>query len=149
MIAGIITSLIGGPIAKALLSGYKAKLDAANTSDRIAADLAIKDIEADIEARQHASKLRMATASFWEMRLMTFAIAFPFVSHLWAVWMDTQFGTFQESCWKQGERTLCGVKAFPEPFNEWQGAILLSFFGIYTLGKAVQSVGTAIAMRKR
>jgi hypothetical protein len=32
--------------------------------------------------------------------------------------------------------------------DEWQGAILLSFFGIYTLGKTVQSVGAAIAMRR-
>jgi hypothetical protein len=146
-------SLIGGPIAKILVDGYKAKLDAANASDRIAADLAIKDIEGEIEARKHAKEIRMATAGFPEMRLMTFAIALPFVAHLWFVWMDTQFDVFQrggwlESCWERGTQVVCGVKAFPEPFNEWQGAILLSFFGIYTVGKTIQSVGTAVAMRK-
>lgn len=137
LLMGPLVSLIGGPIVDGLLKGYRAKLDAANTSERISADLAIKDIEAGIAARAHAKEIRMATSGFWEMRLLTFAIAFPFVSHLWAVWLDTQFALG----WR--------VAAFPDPFAEWQGAILLSFFGIYTLGKTVQSVGTAIAMRRR
>ena len=137
MIPQLLASLIGGPIVKALIEGYRAKLDAANTSERIAADLAIKDIEAGIAARAHAKEIRMATAGFWEMRLLTFAIALPFVSHLWAVWLDTQF------------RFGWGIPKFPPPFDEWEGAILLSFFGIYTLGRTVQSMGTAIAMRRQ
>lgn len=137
MIPQLIASLIGGPIVRALVKGYRAKLDAANRSERIAADLALKDIEAGIRARGHAKEIRLATAGFWEMRLLTFAIAFPFVSHLWAVWLDTQF------------RFGWGIPKFPEPFDEWEGAILLSFFGIYTLGRTVQSLGTAIAMRQR
>jgi hypothetical protein len=136
MIPQLLVSLVGGPIVSSLLKGYRAKLDAANASDRIAADLAIREIEADIEARKRAHELRLATSGFWEMRLLTFAIALPFVAHLWAVWLDTQF----RLGWK--------IPKFPEPMDEWQGAILLSFFGIYTLGKAVQSVGTAFAMRR-
>ena len=136
MIPQLLVSLVGGPIVSSLLKGYRAKLDAANASDRIAADLAIREIEAGIEARKRAHELRLATSGFWEMRLLTFAIALPFVAHLWAVWLDTQF----RLGWK--------IPKFPEPIDEWQGAILLSFFGIYTLGKAVQSVGAAVAMRR-
>ena len=136
MIPQLLVSLVGGPIVSSLLKGYRAKLEAANASDRIAADLAIREIEAGIEARKRAHELRLATSGFWEMRLLTFAIALPFVAHLWAVWLDTQF----RLGWK--------IPKFPEPMDEWQGAILLSFFGIYTLGKAVQSVGTAVAMRR-
>lgn len=136
MIPQLIVSLIGGPIVSSLLKGYRAKLDAANTSDRIAADLAIREIEAGIEARKRAHELRLATSGFWEMRLLTFAIAFPFVMHLWAVWLDTQFRFGWE------------VPKFPKPMDEWQGAIMLSFFGIYTLGRTVQSLGTALAMRR-
>jgi hypothetical protein len=136
MIPQLLVSLVGGPIVSSLLKGYRAKLDAANASDRIAADLAIREIEAGIEARKRAHELRLATSGFWEMRLLTFAIALPFVAHLWAVWLDTQF----RLGWK--------IPKFPEPMDEWQGAILLSFFGIYTLGKAVQSVGAAVAMRR-
>lgn len=136
MIPQLLVSLVGGPIVSSLLKGYRARLDAANASDRIAADLAIREIEAGIEARKRAHELRLATSGFWEMRLLTFAIALPFVAHLWAVWLDTQF----RLGWK--------IPKFPAPMDEWQGAILLSFFGIYTLGKAVQSVGTAVAMRR-
>lgn len=135
MISQFLASLVGGSIVSGLLKGYRARLEAANTSDRIAADLAIREIEAGIEARKRAHELRLATSGFWEMRLLTFAIAFPFVAHLWAVWLDTQF------------RFGWQIPKFPEPMDEWQGAIMLSFFGIYTMGKTVQSVGMSIAMR--
>jgi hypothetical protein len=46
-----LASLIGGPVIAGLINAYKAKLDASNTKDRIAADLAAKEIEAEIEAR--------------------------------------------------------------------------------------------------
>jgi hypothetical protein len=137
MIPQVVISLLGGPILRGLIESYRAKLDAANSADRIAADLAIAEIEAGIKARQRAHELRLATSGFWEMRLLTFAIAFPFVAHLWAVWLDTQF--------RLGWR----IPKFPAPMDEWQGAIMLSFFGIYTLGKTVQSIGAAIAMRKQ
>ena len=47
-----LASIIGSPIVNGLIEGYKAKLDAANTPDRIAAELAAKAIEADIAARR-------------------------------------------------------------------------------------------------
>jgi hypothetical protein len=81
--------------------------------------------------------LLIATSGFWEMRLLTFAIALPFVAHLWAVWLDTQF------------KLSWGIPKFPEPMDDWQGIILLSFFGFYTLGKTVQAIGTAVAIRRR
>ena len=41
-----LASLIGAPVVNGLINAYKAKLDAANTQDRIAADLPAKEIEA-------------------------------------------------------------------------------------------------------
>ena len=55
-----LASLIGGPVVNGLINAYKAKLDAANTQDRIAADLAAKEIEAEIEARKQASAIIIA-----------------------------------------------------------------------------------------
>jgi len=40
-----ILSFLGGPIINGLIGAYKAKLEAGNTEDRIAADLAAKDLE--------------------------------------------------------------------------------------------------------
>lgn len=137
MIGGILLSLIGGPIAKILISGWKAKLDAANASERIAADIALANIEAGIQARKNATEIRLATAGFWEMRLLTAAIATPFVAHLWAVSLDTVF----ELGW--------GIPAFPAPFDSWEGSILLSFFGVAGAVSAVRAISSAIAMRGR
>ena len=60
-----LASLIGGTIVNGLIDGYKAKLDAANTHDRIAADLAAKDIEGEIAARQQASAIIIAEQGRW------------------------------------------------------------------------------------
>jgi Sigma-70, region 4 len=49
-----------GPVITGLINAYKAKLDAANTQDRIAADLAAKEIEAEIAARKEASAIIIA-----------------------------------------------------------------------------------------
>ena len=102
--------------------------------------LAEAQVKAEIESRKAARDIRVATAGFWEMRLITFVIAFWFVLHLSMVAVDTMFGWYQlggvfENCWDQGTRLVCGVKAFPAPFHDWQGAILLSFFGVYAGSK--------------
>lgn len=60
-----LASLLGGPIITGLINAYKAKLDAANTKDRIAADLAAKEIEAEIEARKQASVVIIAEQGRW------------------------------------------------------------------------------------
>lgn len=64
---------------------------------------------------------RAATAGFIEMRVLTFLIAVPFVVHLNLVALDTMFG------WTWNDMP---VKKFPIPFNDWEGSILLSFFGL-------------------
>ena len=60
-----LASLLGGPIVNALIGAYKARLDAANTTDRIAADLAAKEIAAEIEARKQASAIIIAEQGRW------------------------------------------------------------------------------------
>lgn len=58
-----ILSFIGGPIVKGLIEGYKAKLEAGNTTDRIAAELAQKDIEGEIARRNAQRDLGIASMS--------------------------------------------------------------------------------------
>lgn len=132
-LAGWVT----GDVAAALTKAYETKLNARTESERIAADIEIKRIEDQRDARQRANEVRLATANFLEMRVITVLIALPFVAHLWGVALDTLFG-FDWS-----------VAAFPSPFNEWQGAILLSFFGVSAGIGAVRAVAGAIAYRRR
>jgi hypothetical protein len=82
--------LIGGPVITGLINAYKAKLDAANTQDRIAADLAAKEIEAEIAARKEASAIIIAEQGRWYTAIIRPLLAFPLVIYLWKVivWDD-------------------------------------------------------------
>ena len=72
-----LASLIGGPVITGLINAYKAKLDAANTQDRIAADLAAKEIEAEIEARRQASAIIIAEQGRWYTAIIRPLLALP------------------------------------------------------------------------
>lgn len=78
---------------------------------------------------------RQATAGFWEMRLMTFLIALPFVIHVNLVGLDTNF----KFGWK--------VNRFPAPFDQWEGAILLSFFGLTAGVIGIKAIANAFNRR--
>lgn len=75
---------------------------------------------------------RRLTAGFMEMRVLTFFIAFPFVLHLNLVGLDT--------CFKLG----WAIPKYPTPFNEWEGTILLSFFGVAAGTVAVKSAASVL-----
>ncbi len=132
---GWIAKLFAGPLFSALGDAYKAKLAAENSEQRIIAETAIKDIERQIADREAAKEIRLATATFWEMRLMTACVALPFVIHAGAVGIDTTFA--------MGWR----IPAYPAPFSEWEGLILLSFFGVQAVGKGINAIASAIRGR--
>lgn len=91
--------------------------------------------EERLQASQHAKEVRIATAGNWEMRVLTVAIALPFIAHLWAVWIDTQF---LGGVWR--------IPKFPAPFDETGHSILLSFFGL--VGARAIAGGIAMLGRK-
>ena len=80
-----LASLIGGPVITGLINAYKAKLDAANTQDRIAADLAAKEIEAEIAARKEASAIIIAEQGRWYTAIIRPLLAFPIIIYFWKV----------------------------------------------------------------
>jgi hypothetical protein len=80
-----LASLIGGPVVTGLINAYKARLDAANTRDRIAADLAAKEIEADIDARRQATALLIAEQGRWYTAIVRPLLAAPVIIYLWKV----------------------------------------------------------------
>jgi hypothetical protein len=80
-----LASFLGGPVVNSLINAYKAKLDAANTQDRIAADLAAKEIEADIEARKQASAIIVAEQGRWYTAIIRPLLALPVIIYFWKV----------------------------------------------------------------
>lgn len=75
----LIARLLGGPIVNGLLTAYRAKLDAAQSSERISADLAAKEIEADIAARADAKAIILAEQGAWYTACIRPLFALPFV----------------------------------------------------------------------
>ncbi len=131
----LIAKLFAGPLIGALSKAYEAKLAADNDESRLVADVAIEDIKRQIADRDAAKEIRLATATFWEMRLVTALVAGCFALHLLLVTLDT--------CFALGWR----VSAFPSPFDQWEGTILLSFFGVQAVGKGITAIASAIRRR--
>ncbi len=60
-----LVSLITGPIFKVFLDGYKAKLASGNTTDRIAADLAGRELTVQAAEVQAQAAIKIAEVGHW------------------------------------------------------------------------------------
>lgn len=132
----LILNWLSGGVLKTLTDTYVQLKSSEVESERIKADVIGKQIEAEISARQAALQVRLSTSGFWEMRLITAIIAGCFTLHLVLVTLDTCFGFG----WR--------IAKFPPPFDEWEGAILLSFFGVFAASKGVNALAAAFIGRR-
>lgn len=132
IVGAILDALTGGFATKVLdflASRDDARLKSMNDAEKRAFD-------ERQTIRQNSKEIRLATAGFWEMRLLTFLVALPFVIHVNLVGLDTNF------------RFGWGIPKFPAPFDEWEGAILLSFFGVATLGGVAKAAIASTVLRR-
>lgn len=130
-----------GKILDGLSGAYKAKLAAENDAARIDAEVEIKRFEAALAMHQHATQIRLATAGFWEMRLLAFIIASVFVTHIVLVGIGTNFGQLFGWEW------ALHIPAFPSPINEWEAQIILSFFGLQAATVGVKAIAAGLSRR--
>lgn len=135
-ILSTVLNWITGGLADKLLDAYKAKLSADSDVNNAIADERLAIIRADVESQRNARAIRLATAGFLEMRILTVVFAAPFALHVAMVGLDT--------CFRLGWH----VAKFPAPFDEWEGAIVLSFFGVTVVGAGLKALAGAIAFRK-
>jgi hypothetical protein len=119
-----LASFLGGPVVNGLISAYKARLDAANTQDRIAADLAAKEIEAEIAARKQASAIIIAEQGRWYTAIIRPLLALPVIIYFWKVivW-DKVLGLGTTD-------PLTGMIA------DWSGLIITAYVG----GRSIEKV---------
>jgi hypothetical protein len=119
-----LASLIGGPLVNGLITAYKAKLDATNTQDRIAADLATKEIEAEIESRRQASAIIIAEQGRWYTACIRPLFAAPFIIFAWkvVVW-DKVLG-------------LGTTDPLTGDISTWAGYVIIAYFG----GRLIEKV---------
>jgi hypothetical protein len=84
-----LLSLITGPVLSAItgpfLEVYKARLAAANSKDAKAVELAVKEIEAEIESRKQAGAIIIAEQGRWYTAIVRPLIVLPFAVYIWKV----------------------------------------------------------------
>ncbi len=60
-----LLSFLGGPVVKGLIDGYKAKLAAGNTSEKIASETASAEIAAQTAETREQTQLKIAQIGHW------------------------------------------------------------------------------------
>lgn len=131
-ILGWLGKLLGGPFAKAAVDAYRAKLDAENTSEKIAADLAARELGVEQRERELAAQVTIAEQGRWYTALPRPLFAAAFVIYVWkvVVW-DKVLGA-----WTQGSTDpLSGDVA------QWAVIVLTAYFGGRSLEKVARVLG--------
>src|SRR5664280_107409 len=82
---GWLGNLLGGPFAKAAVDAYRAKLSAENTREKIAADLAARELDVESRERELATQVVVAEQGRWYTALPRPLFAFAFVIYVWKV----------------------------------------------------------------
>ena len=84
-----LLSFITGPVLNAItgpvLEAYKARLAATNAQDKLAVDLAIKEIDAEIESRKQAGAIIIAEQGRWYTAIVRPLLVLPFAVYIWKV----------------------------------------------------------------
>jgi hypothetical protein len=121
-------NLLGGPFAKAAVDAYRAKLAAENTSEKIAADLAAREISVAQRERELATELLVAEQGRWYTALPRPLFAFAFIIYAWkvVVW-DKVLG-------------LGTTDALSGDVSQWAMVVLTAYFGGRTLEKVARTL---------
>jgi hypothetical protein len=124
-------NLLGGPFAKAAVDAYRAKLAAENTSQKIAADLAAREISVAQRERELATELLLAEQGRWYTALPRPLFAFAFIIYAWkvVVW-DKVLG-------------LGTTDALSGDVSQWAMVVLTAYFGGRTLEKVARTLTKA------
>lgn len=121
-------NLIGGPVVQGLVDSYKAKLDAGNTSERIAADLASRELAVEQREKELATQIVIAEQGRWYTALPRPLFAGAFVIYIWkvVVW-DKVLG-------------LGVTDPLSAELSQWAMLILTAYFGGRTLEKVARII---------
>lgn len=80
-----LVNILSLPILNSFVAAYKAKLEAGNTKDAKAVELAVAEIQAEIAARHAAKEVIIAEQGHWYTAVIRPLFALPFVIFAWKV----------------------------------------------------------------
>lgn len=128
---GWLGNLLGGPFAKAAVDAYRAKLSAENTSEKIAADLAARELGVEQRERELATQLLLAEQGRWYTALPRPLFALAFIIYVWkvVVW-DKVFG-------------LGTTDPLTGDVAQWAMIVLTAYFG----GRSLEKVARILARK--
>ena len=124
-------NLLGGPFGKAAVDAYRAKLTAENTSEKIAADLAARELDVEKREAEVASQVVIAEQGRWYTALPRPLFAFAFVIYVWKVVV-----------WDKvlGLGTTDGLSG---DVAQWAMIVLTAYFG----GRSLEKVARILARK--
>ena len=130
-VLGWLGNLLGGPFAKAAVDAYRAKLTAENTSEKIAADLAAREMSVEQRERELAVEVVVAEQGRWYTALPRPLFAFAFIIYVWkAVVWDKVLG-------------LGTTDALSGDVSQWAMIVLTAYFG----GRSLEKVARILARK--
>jgi hypothetical protein len=135
MIATVLAwlgNLLGGPFARAAVDAYRARLSAENASEKLAADLAARELDVERRERELSAQVVVAEQGRWLTALPRPLFAFAFVIYAWkvVVW-DKVLGA-----WTHGSTDPLGGDV-----AQWAMVVLTAYFGGRSLEKVAKILG--------
>lgn len=129
IVLGWLGNLLGGPFARAAVEAYRAKLDAGNTREKIAADLAARELAVEERERELATQVLLAEQGRWYTALPRPLFALAFIIYVWkvVVW-DKVLG-------------LGTTDALAGDVAQWTMIVLTAYFG----GRSLEKVARILA----
>jgi len=121
-----LASFLGGPVVNGLIDAYKARLAATNTTDRLAAELAAKEIEAEIESRKAAQAIIIAEQGTWFTRAPRAIVQWSFAVFVAKVVVYDKV------------LALGSTDPLNGDIASWAGMVMVMWFGGRTIEKVAQ-----------
>lgn len=139
MLIKILTSLFTGGIGK-VADTYRdikiAKVKESTQINNVVKELELKRLENEKAAHEAAKEIRIAMKDHWEIRLAVGLVAIPTSFHYACIVIDKTYNMG----WQ--------IQQLPEPLNEWQGTIILSYFGLVSVRHGINAVAASLLKRK-
>lgn len=123
-----LASFIGGPVITGLIGAYKAKLESGNTSERIAADLAGRELAVEQRERELNTQIIIADEGRWWTALPRALIMYAYAIYIFkcVVW-DIVLG-------------LGTTDKMGGDIQAWGAMVLAFFFGGRTIEKVARII---------
>jgi hypothetical protein len=119
-----LASFLAQPVINGAIEAYKQKLAAGNNQDKIAADLAAKELELDARTRELNTQLMIVEQGRWWTAIIRPLIALPVIIYMWKVIVvDKVLG-------------LDTTDALTGDVATWAGMIITTYVGGRSLEKA-------------